>query len=114
LAKDTISGDSIEGKLAVNELKWGPDCGNATEESEKDAEVEKTDYNNGAAEMNVAQILHGTADEYLSHIQVFEPYSAASIGIYKVKKLVKIMKQGKMIKLMMMKSALATQSLGQP
>ena len=43
LAKDTISGDSIEGKLvtAVNELKGGPDCGNATEESEKDAEVEK-------------------------------------------------------------------------
>jgi hypothetical protein len=38
-------GDSIEGKLviAVDELK-GPDCGNATEETEKDAEVEKSDY----------------------------------------------------------------------
>ena len=72
LAKDTISGDSIEGKLvtAVNELKGGPDCGNATEESEKDAEVEKTDYTKGAAEMNVAQILHGAADEYLSHIHL--------------------------------------------
>ena len=40
-------GDSIEGKLviAVDELK-GPDCGNATEETEKDAEVEKSDYVN--------------------------------------------------------------------
>ena len=38
-------GDSIEGKhvTAVDELK-GPDCGNATEETEKDAEVEKSDY----------------------------------------------------------------------
>jgi hypothetical protein len=38
-------GDSIEGKLvtADDELK-GPDCGNATEETEKDAEVEKSDY----------------------------------------------------------------------
>jgi hypothetical protein len=37
--------DSIEGKLvtAVDELK-GPDCGNTTEETEKDAEVEKSDY----------------------------------------------------------------------
>jgi hypothetical protein len=47
LAKDVIShcGDSIEGKLvtAVDELKE-PDCGNATEETEKDAEVEKLDY----------------------------------------------------------------------
>ena len=35
----------MEGKLvtAVDELK-GPDCGNATEETEKDAEVEKSDY----------------------------------------------------------------------
>jgi len=48
LDKETIShcGDSIEGKLvtAVDELKGGPDCGNATEGSEKDAEVEKSDY----------------------------------------------------------------------
>jgi hypothetical protein len=38
-------GDSIEGKVAtfVDELKE-PDCGNATEETEKDAEVEKSDY----------------------------------------------------------------------
>ena len=37
-------GDSIEGKpvTAVDELKC-PDCGNATEETEKDAEVEKSD-----------------------------------------------------------------------
>tara|TARA_B110000908_G_C10027660_1_gene345895 strand:- start:380 stop:652 length:273 start_codon:yes stop_codon:yes gene_type:complete len=37
--------DSIEGKVvtAVDELKE-PDCGNATEETEKDAEVEKSDY----------------------------------------------------------------------
>jgi hypothetical protein len=44
---DAIShcGDSIEGKVvtAVDELKV-PDCGNATEETEKDAEVEKSDY----------------------------------------------------------------------
>ena len=44
---DAIShcGDSIEGKVvtAVDELKE-PDCGNATEETEKDAEVEKSDY----------------------------------------------------------------------
>ena len=34
-----------EGKVvtAVDELKE-PDCGNATEETEKDAEVEKSDY----------------------------------------------------------------------
>ena len=47
LAEDAIShcGDSIEGKVvtAVDELKE-PDCGNATEETEKDAEVEKSDY----------------------------------------------------------------------
>jgi S-ribosylhomocysteine lyase LuxS involved in autoinducer biosynthesis len=47
LAKDAIShcGDSIEGKVvtAVDELKE-PECGNATEETEKDAEVEKSDY----------------------------------------------------------------------
>jgi hypothetical protein len=47
LAKDAIShcGDSIEGKVvtALDELKE-PDCGNATEETEKDAEVEKSDY----------------------------------------------------------------------
>ena len=38
-------GDSIEGKLVINvdELK-GRDCGNATEETEKDAKVEKSDY----------------------------------------------------------------------
>ena len=38
-------GDSIEGKpvTADDELKC-PDCGNATEETEKDAEVEKSDY----------------------------------------------------------------------
>jgi hypothetical protein len=38
-------GDSMEGKLviAVDELN-GPDCGNATEETEMDAEVEKSDY----------------------------------------------------------------------
>jgi hypothetical protein len=37
--------DSIEGKVvtAVDELKE-PDCGNATEETEKDAEVENSDY----------------------------------------------------------------------
>ena len=44
-AKDAIShrGDSIEGKLvtAVDELKV-PDCGNATEQTEKDAEVENS------------------------------------------------------------------------
>ena len=28
----------------VDELKGGPDCGNATAESEKDAEFEKLDY----------------------------------------------------------------------
>ena len=47
MAKDAIShcGDSIEGKVvtAVDELKE-PDCGNATEETEKDAKVEKSDY----------------------------------------------------------------------
>jgi hypothetical protein len=47
LAKDAIyhCGDSIEGKVvtAVDELKE-PDFGNATEETEKDAEVEKSDY----------------------------------------------------------------------
>ena len=47
LAKDAIShcGDSIEGKVvtAVDELKE-PDCGNATEETEKDFEDEKSDY----------------------------------------------------------------------
>ena len=46
-----------------------PDCGNAKEETEKDAEVEKSYIElltNGTAEMNVAQILHGTAEEYLS------------------------------------------------
>jgi hypothetical protein len=47
LAKDAIShcGDSIEGKVvtAADELKE-LDCGNATEENEKDAEVEKSDY----------------------------------------------------------------------
>jgi hypothetical protein len=47
LAKDAIShcGDSIEGKvvIAVDELKES-DCGKATEETEKDAEVEKSDY----------------------------------------------------------------------
>ena len=47
LANDAIShcGDSIEVKVAtaVDELKE-PDCGNATEETEKDAEVEKSDY----------------------------------------------------------------------
>ena len=39
------SGDYIEGKLvtAVDELKV-PDCGNATEETEKDAKVDKSDY----------------------------------------------------------------------
>ena len=46
LAKDAIShcGDSSEGKVvtAVDELKE-PDCGNATEVTEKDAEVEKSD-----------------------------------------------------------------------
>ena len=38
-------GDSIEGKrvTGVDELKM-PDCGYATEETEKDAEVEKSDY----------------------------------------------------------------------
>ena len=38
-------GDTIEGKLVtgIDELKWH-DCGNATEETEKDAEVEKSDY----------------------------------------------------------------------
>jgi hypothetical protein len=38
-------GDSIEGKVvtAVVKLKE-PDCGNATEETEKDPEVEKSDY----------------------------------------------------------------------
>jgi hypothetical protein len=42
-ARDAIShcGDSIE--TAVDELK-GPDCGNATEETEKASEVEKSDY----------------------------------------------------------------------
>ena len=49
LAKDVIShcGDSIEGKVvtAVDELKK-PNCGIATEETEKDAEVEKSDYIN--------------------------------------------------------------------
>jgi hypothetical protein len=37
-------GDSIEGKhvTAVDELKGGLECGNATEESEKDAGVENT------------------------------------------------------------------------
>jgi hypothetical protein len=37
--------DSIEGKLvsAVDELKW-PDCGKTTKETEKNAEVEKSDY----------------------------------------------------------------------
>jgi hypothetical protein len=47
LAKDAIShcGDSIKGKIvtAVDELKE-PNCGNATEETEKDAEVEKSEY----------------------------------------------------------------------
>ena len=47
ISLDAIShcGDSIEGKVvtAVDELKE-PDCGNATEETEKDAEVEKSDY----------------------------------------------------------------------
>jgi hypothetical protein len=49
LAKDAIShcGDSIEGKVvtAVEELKE-PDCGNATEETEKElrSQVEKSDY----------------------------------------------------------------------
>jgi hypothetical protein len=46
LAKDAIShcGDSIEDKVmtAVDELKE-PNCGNSTEETEKDAEVEKSD-----------------------------------------------------------------------
>jgi hypothetical protein len=45
--RDAISHnlDSIEGKLvtAVHELKW-PDCGNTTKETEKNAEVEKSDY----------------------------------------------------------------------
>jgi hypothetical protein len=49
LAKDAISrcGDSNEGKVVttVDELKE-PDCGNATEETEKDAEVEKSNYIN--------------------------------------------------------------------
>ena len=88
-----------EGKVvtAVDELKE-PDCGNATEETEKDAEVEKSDYidtNNmdklrlsknrprsclnmmqaktitkGEAEVNLAQILHGATEEYLSHIHL--------------------------------------------
>ena len=42
-SRDAIShcGDSIE--TAVDELKV-PDCGNAKEETEKDAEVEKSDY----------------------------------------------------------------------
>ena len=37
--------DSIKGKLvtAVDELKW-PDCGNTIKETEKTAEVEKSDY----------------------------------------------------------------------
>ena len=37
--------DSIEGKLvtAVDELKW-PDCGNTTKETEKSAEVKRSDY----------------------------------------------------------------------
>ena len=47
LAKYAIShcGDSSEVKLvtAVDELKV-PDCGNAKEETEKYAEVEKSDY----------------------------------------------------------------------
>jgi hypothetical protein len=47
LANDAIAhcGDFIEGKVAtaVDELKE-PDCGNATEETEKDAEVEKSDF----------------------------------------------------------------------
>ena len=38
-------------------------------ESEKDAEVEKSDYTK-MNRMNVAQILHGAADEYLSHIHL--------------------------------------------
>ena len=47
-------------------MSWKePDCDNATEETEKDAEVEK-----GAAEVNLAQILHGAAEEYLSHIHL--------------------------------------------
>ena len=72
LAKDNISGASTEGKLvtADNELKGGPDCGNATEESETDTEVEKSDYTTGAADINVAQILHCAADEYLSRIHL--------------------------------------------
>ena len=42
-----------------------PDCGNATEETEKDAEVEKSEYiDEGAAEVNLAQILHCAAEEY--------------------------------------------------
>ena len=47
ISLDAIShcGDSIESKIvtAVDELKV-PNCGNATEETEKDAEVEKSDY----------------------------------------------------------------------
>jgi hypothetical protein len=37
--------DYIEGKLvtAVDKLKW-PDCGNTTKETEKNAEVDKSDY----------------------------------------------------------------------
>ena len=56
----------MEGKpvTAVDELKE-PDCDNATEETEKDVQVEK-----GTAEVNLAQILHSTAEEYLSHIHL--------------------------------------------
>ena len=40
-----MTGDSIEGKLVTDgdELK-GPDCGNATEETEKNAKVEKSTW----------------------------------------------------------------------
>jgi hypothetical protein len=45
LSAISYCGNSIEGKLvnAVNELK-GPDCGNATEETDKDVKVKKSDY----------------------------------------------------------------------
>jgi hypothetical protein len=96
-AKDTFSHseDSIEAKLvtAVEELK-GSDCGDATEETEKVADAEHSDYEYESkfevvkehtkklfehdaslqtiaeAEVNVAQILLGAAAEYLSHIHL--------------------------------------------
>jgi hypothetical protein len=61
----------------------------------------------GTSDVNVAQILHGAAEDFLSHIHFCGHWcTSASLGIYKLKKLVKMVKKVKMKKLITLKSAI--------